>query len=102
MFPSQKFLTYWYYYVPDLVMAALIYLLVAHLLLSLLPVRARVGAVGRLLGRVTRPVLWGVGAITPRVVPAALVAAFAVAWLLAARMTLFIAVAATGARLSMV
>jgi hypothetical protein len=102
MLPSQKFLTYWYYYLPDLVMAALIYLLVARLLLSLLPSRVRDGVIGRLLDMATGPVLWGVGAVTPRVVPAGLVVVFALAWLLAARLVLFIAVAATGARLSMV
>ena len=45
--------------------------------------------------------LKGVGAVTPRLVPAGLVIVFAVAWLLAARIALFVAVSATGVRLSM-
>ena len=36
MTPRANFLTYWYYHVPDLILAALIYLLLARLLVALI------------------------------------------------------------------
>ena len=101
MTSGASFLAHWYYHVPNLILTALIWLLIGRLVLSLFPGPGRGGAIVRLLDVATRPVLEGVGAITPRLVPARLVAVFAVAWLLAARIALFVAVSATGARLSM-
>ena len=95
------FLAHWYYHVPNLILAALIWLLVGRLILSLV-VRRGGGRSGiRLLDAVTDPLVKAVGAVTPRLVPAGLVIVFAIAWLLAARIGLFFAVSATGVRLSM-
>ena len=99
MMPGASFFAPWYYHVPNLILAALIWLLIGRLVLSL--VLGRGNAVVRLLEAVTGPVLKAVGAITPRLVPAGLVIVCAIAWLLAARIALFIAVSATGVRLSM-
>ena len=99
--PGPGFLAHWYYHVPDLILAALIWLLMGRLVLSLVPGLAGDTIVSRFLGAATNPVLKGVGAITPRLVPAGLIIVFAVAWLLAARIALFVAVSATGVRLSM-
>jgi YggT family protein len=101
MILGRNLLAHWYYHVPDLVMAALIYLLVVRLLLSLVLPRDTGIAAARLIDAVTGPVLKGVGALTPRLVPGALVVVAAMAWLLAARVALFMGVAATGVRLSM-
>lgn len=86
---------------PDLILAALIWLLVARLVLDLLPGRGSDNLLVRLVVGVTEPIVRGVGFITPRVVPAVLVIACAATWLLAARIALFVAVSATGVRLSM-
>ena len=99
MMPGASLFAPWYYHVPNLILVALIWLLIGRFVLSL--VLGRGNAVVRLLDAVTNPVLIAVGAITPRLVPAGLVIVFAVAWLLAARIALFVAVSATGVRLSM-
>jgi hypothetical protein len=102
MTPRSSYLTHWYYHAPDLMLAALIWLLIARLLLSLIPGASdSANAAVRLLGTLTDPAIKGAGAITPRLVPPRLVIVFAIAWLLAARIGLFMAVSATGARLSM-
>ena len=97
-----NFLTHWYYHLPDQIVAVLIYLLLVRLVLVL--VRRDDDGTGRLvriLHRITNPVLTGVGAITPRTVPAALVIVFALVWLTTARLALFIAVTARGIRLTL-
>jgi YggT family protein len=99
MMPGASFFAPWYYHLPNLILAALIWLLIGRLVLSL--VLGRGNAVVRLIEAVTSPVVQAVGAITPRLVPAGLVIVFAIAWLLAARIALFVAVSATGVRLSM-
>jgi hypothetical protein len=99
MMPGASLFAPWYYHVPNLILAALIWLLIGRFVLAL--VLGRSNAVVRLLEAVTNPVLTAVGTITPRLVPAGLVIVFAIAWLLAARIALFVAVSATGARLSM-
>jgi hypothetical protein len=101
MMPGTSFLAHWYFHVPNLILLALIWLLVGRLVLSLILGRNSANTAVRLLDAATNPVLKGVGAITPRLVPAGLVAVCAIAWLLAARVALFVAVSATGARLSM-
>jgi hypothetical protein len=101
MMPSASFLTHWYYHVPDLILAASIWLLVARLVLSLALGAGHANPLLRLVRAVTGPLVTAVGAITPRLVPAGLVIVFAMAWLLAARIALFVAVSATGVRLSM-
>ena len=101
MTPRPGFLAHWYYHVPDLILTALIWLLVAHLVLSLALGPGHGNPILRLLRTVTGPVVKAVGAITPRLVPASLVVVFAVAWLLAVRIALFVGVSATGVRLSM-
>lgn len=89
---NTNVLTYWYLQVPSLVLALFIYLLLGRLLLSLF-LRGN-HTVMRALAVVTDPVVKTVGAVTPRVVPPALVIVFAVMWLLTARILLHQAVMA--------
>jgi YggT family protein len=101
MMRSASFLAHWYYHVPDVILAMLIYLLMARLVLGLI-LRADGDRLAvRALNRITDPVLAGVGAITPRVAPRPLVIVFAVVWLAALRLALFIAVTAQGIRLAL-
>ncbi len=53
----------------------------------------------RLVGAITHPVVATVGAVTPRIVPAAGVIVCAIIWLMAARTVLFMVALAMGVRL---
>jgi YggT family protein len=101
MSPRASFLAHWYYHVPDVILAMLIYLLIARLALGLIMRADRGRLVVSALDRITDPVLAGVGAITPRIVPLPLVIVIAVVWLAALRLALFIAVTAKGIRLAL-
>ena len=69
MIQSPGYLAHWYYHLPDLMLAALIWLLVARFVLDLLPGRGSDNLLVRVAVRATDPILRGVGYITPRVVP---------------------------------
>jgi hypothetical protein len=95
---SMRLMTNWYYHLPDMLLAAASYLVVARLLLSPLPIRQ--GFVVRTLRALTAPVVAPVAAITPRLVPPAMLLLAVLAWLYAARIILRAGIAATGLRLS--
>ena len=79
-------LTHWHFYLSNIVLAALIYLLLARLVISLaLPAD---NALARYVRFVTDPLVKPVAALTPRVVPAPIVVGFAITWLLVARIIL--------------
>lgn len=95
--PSASFLAYWYLHLPSLVLAALIYLLLGRLILSFIFDAGNI--VLRIVRVLTQPFVAVVGAITPRIVPPAGVIVCTIAWLLAARITLFMGAMARGVRL---
>lgn len=101
MLSGTGFWANWHYHAPDLILAGLVWLLVARLALDLIVGPGPGNAGVRVLHAATDPLLIGIGAITPRLVPVGLVPVCAIVWLLAARVALFVAVSATGARLSM-
>jgi uncharacterized protein YggT (Ycf19 family) len=84
--PTASYLSYWYLHLPSLVLAAFIYLLLGRLVLAAFLDAGN--PLMRVLTAVTEPVVRIVGAITPRVVPSALVIIFAILWLLSARILL--------------
>jgi uncharacterized protein YggT (Ycf19 family) len=84
--PNASFLSYWYLHLPSLVLAAFVYLLLGRLILA--PFLGADNPVMRVLAVVTNPVVKTVGAVTPRIVPPALVIVFAIMWLLSARILL--------------
>lgn len=93
---GASLLAHWYFHVPNLLMVALIYVLLAQAFVS-----AVGGADTRLargLGVVTRPLVAVVGVLTPRVVPPLLLLLFAIVWLLVLRMALIFVVTAMGLR----
>lgn len=100
MTPSQSFLTYWYFHIPNLVLAALIYTLLGRYLLGLLFRNNSEAVILKVFRSVTDPVLNTVRAITPAIVPNGLVLVFAIAWLLALRMFWFLTCVAAGMRLT--
>jgi len=79
----------WYLVASDTVVVALIYLLVVYAILSLALRDDNV--VMRLLRAVTSPVRVPVAAVTPRLVPRAIVAIYVIACLYVIRIALFVA-----------
>jgi hypothetical protein len=100
MTPSQSFFAHWYFHVPNLALAALMYTLVGRYILSLFLDQDRV--IVRVFNTVTDPVIAAVGAITPRIVPSGILVIFAVIWLFVARIALFFVLAMFGIRPSLV
>lgn len=101
MTPSESFLTHWYFHVPNLLMAALIYTLIGRYVLEIAfdMIGGRQDAVIlRVFRSVTDPLLQLVRLITPLIVPAGLLIVFAIAWLMAARMFWFLTCVAAGMR----
>lgn len=94
---GASFTSHWYLQIPNVILAVLVYLLVARGLLSLALDRA--GGILRPLRIATDPVLAAIGAITPRIVPVAFVLIFAVIWLSIARGALLFAATLLGASL---
>ena len=93
---GENFFNYWYFHVPNLIMAALIYTLIGRYLLTLIFRKNPNAVILRVFQSVTDPVLRGVRVITPAVVPNGLVMVFAIAWLMAARMFWFLTCVAAG------
>jgi hypothetical protein len=79
----------WYLVASDTVVLALIYLLAAYAILSLALRDDNI--VMRLLRAVTSPVRVPVAAVTPRLMPCAVVAVYAMACLYVIRVALFVA-----------
>ena len=95
--PNAGSFTYWYLQLPNLILLAMIVLLLARLVLSL--VLDGGGAVMRLVGAITSPVVATVGAVTPRIVPAAGVIVCAIIWLAAVRTVVIMVALGMGVRL---
>lgn len=99
MTATEAFATYWWFHIPNLLMAALIYTLIGHYALELF-FKGRDVVILKVFRTVTRPVVRCVRAITPAIVPNGLVIVFAIAWLMAARMVWFLNAVAFGMRLN--
>lgn len=93
---SESFFSYWYFHIPNLVLAALIYTLIGRYILSILFRKKPDVVILRAFATITDPVLKAVRTITPAVVPNGVIMVFAIAWLMAARMFWFLTCVATG------
>jgi uncharacterized protein YggT (Ycf19 family) len=98
MTPTDSFLANWYFHVPNLLMAAMIYSLIGRYLLELFLARRQQAVILKVFRTITDPIVKAVRAITPAVAPDGLVVVFAVAWLMAARMGWFLTCVAVGMR----
>ncbi len=98
MTPSQSFFTHWYFHVPNLVMAALIYTLIGRYILELFFAKRQDVVILRVFRAVTDPMLKLVRRITPSIVPNGLLILFSMAWLMAARMGWYLTCVAAGMR----
>src|SRR3546814_15235806 len=91
---ANPFWTYWYFHVPNYVIAALVYTLVARFGLSLFVSRDWPNYIWRFFLRLTDPVLAAVGWVTPSFVHGIFMPLGAVFWLVLLRIALWIALRA--------
>jgi YggT family protein len=93
---TDSLVTHWYFHIPNFLLAAAIYTLIGRYLLSVFFGLDSDRVLMRVFRNVTDPILKVVAMVTPKIVPGGLVIVFAVAWLMALRMALFLAFALTG------
>jgi hypothetical protein len=98
MTPTESFFAHWYFHLPNLVMAALIYSLIGRYLLELFFARKPDAVILKVFRQVTQPVVGAVRAVTPLVVPDGLVVILAIVWLMALRMFLYLTIIAAGVK----
>jgi YggT family protein len=90
------FLSYWYYYLPDYVLAVLMYTVLGRIALSLLIDPESQNYIWRFFCGVTDPVVAAVGHVTPKAAPPVIVWLFSFVWLFWLRFILRVAYAASG------
>jgi YggT family protein len=88
--------THWYFHLPNLALAALIYTLIGRYLLELIFSKKPDVTILAVFRQITDPVVKIVRAITPRIVPDGLTIVLAIVWLMALRMFLYLTVIAAG------
>lgn len=98
MTPTDAFLTHWYFHVPNLIMAALIYSLIARYVLELFFAKQQDAVILRVFRGVTTPVVKLVRWVTPAIVPDGVVIIFAIVWLMGGRLAWFLTCVAAGMR----
>jgi hypothetical protein len=101
MTPTESFISHWYFHIPNLVMAAVLYSLIGRYLLEVIfsIMRGNPDAVIlRVFRTVTNPVVRAVRYITPLIVPDGLVVVLAIVWLMALRMFLYLTIVAAGVK----
>jgi uncharacterized protein YggT (Ycf19 family) len=89
---------FWYYQIPNLILAALMYTLLGRFLLSLIFSPDSDKVIWRVFVQITDPFVKAVRFITPGIVPLHLLVLFAALWTLIARIGLFFGLAAVGLR----
>lgn len=98
---QDSFIAHWYFHVPNLIMAAMIYTLAGRWVLELLFARRPDVVILKVFRSVTDPLLRMVRVITPQIVPNGLVIVFTAVWLMALRMFWFVTCVAFGMRLKL-
>jgi YggT family protein len=82
MTPTDTFFTHWYFHIPKLLLAAMLYTLFGRHLLELLLAKRPDVVILKVFRGVTDPVLRAVRVVTPGVVPNGVVIGFALIWLI--------------------
>ncbi len=99
MSASDSFLEFWWFHIPNLLLAAMIYSLIGRYALELFFARRNQDAVILTVFRaVTDPVVKLVRFITPAIVADGVVVIFSILWLFALRMAWFLAAVMLGMR----
>ena len=81
MGPSYPILTYWYFHLPNFVLAALMYTLLGRALLGLIVAPDSSNYIWRFFCRITDPVVAAVSLVTPKAAAPVIVWLFGVVWL---------------------
>jgi YggT family protein len=93
---ANPLFTYWYFHLPNLVLAALMYTAIGRVVLSFIFDPGSANYIWRFFVRVTDPVIKLVSYVTPRTVPPMFVLLFSIVWLFAARVALLLLVTVMG------
>jgi uncharacterized protein YggT (Ycf19 family) len=89
-------LQYWYFHLPNFVLAAVMYTVLGRLLLSFFVPPDWQNYIWRAFVRITEPVVRLVRYVTPVGVPHVVVLVFTILWLMVARVAFFLIMAAWG------
>lgn len=93
---DNPFWAYWYFHVPNYLMAALAYTMVARFGLGLFVPETWPNYIWRFFLRVTDPVLWAVRLVTPRFVQRLYLPLLGAFWLSLARLGYWLALQGAG------
>lgn len=85
---GEAALSYWYYYLPDYILAVLMYTLLGRALLGLAVDADSTNYIWRFFCRITDPVVAAVGIVTPKAAAPVVVWLFGVVWLFWLRVAL--------------
>src|SRR5262245_26821645 len=85
---TNPFLAYWYFHLPNFVLAALMYTLLGRALLGLIMAPDSSNYIWRFFCRITDPVVAAVAVVTPKAVAPVIVWLFGVVWLFWLRVAL--------------
>ena len=96
---QDSFVAHWYYHLPNLAMAAMIYTLAGRWVLELFFAKRPDAVILQVFRSVTDPLLRLVRLVTPQIVPNGVIIVFTAVWLLALRMMWFLTCVAFGMRL---
>lgn len=100
MTASESFTAYWWYHIPNLLLAALIYTVMGRYVLELFFAKKQNAVMLTVFRSLTDPAVGIVRAVTPLVVPQGLVVVFTIFWLVAARLAWFLIAVTYGMRLT--
>ena len=78
---GQSFISYWYYHLPNFVLAALMYTLLGRAVLGLIVQPDSSNYIWRFFCRITDPVVAAVALVTPKATAPVVVWLFGVVWL---------------------
>lgn len=90
------FLPYWYFHLPNYVMAAVMYSLIGRFVLGIFVPAGWDNYIWRAFVRITDPAVRAVRFITPASLPDPVVLIFGALWLMLARLGFFLAMVAAG------
>ena len=93
---GRGLLTYWYYYLPDFALAALLYTLLGRVLLSLFVEPDSTNYIWRFFCRLTDPFVDIVALVSPRAVVPVVLWLFGVVWLFWLRVLLLVCLSVLG------
>lgn len=100
MTATESFFTHWYFHIPNMIMAALIYTLIGYFVLAVVfaHFKRSDAVILKVFGNIVSPVLNSVRFLTPAIVPNGVIPVFSIAWLMALRMFWFLTCVAMGMR----